>query len=277
MKKVLKIDRNDGRLDMRFYKSEGIELSYYGFEEGYIRDTENIFGKARKIKKNEWFQRVYSKIMLRFWIDFKEKDDYFEIDTYSLIYLFFIVWLLNFGIPIEKIKKHYQLLLDSWKRYHYWKYLFAFYVYQAIAWYQVNFYISKDFCLLLTAREFNALKWLNLEDNDLIIISLNNILSSIFHKDYSSKKDTEFHLNKEEQKLLFELNFGMYDKTEIKIKMKDWKIKELEILGKENDLSKTKKLEASIPHWEITKKRYKGKNQYLKIKEIKNLENDEDN
>ncbi len=272
MKNVFKLNKGDKPYNLRYYKAENLELSYYGFEEGY-KKLWDAFAKSRRVEKSEKIKRI----LTYFEIDFKDCNDCFEINTYSLVYLYFVIWLLNFWISLEKIKKHYKALLESWKKYHYWKYLYGFYIYQVMAWYQVNFYIHKDFCLLLTSREFNGLKWLNWKDNHLIIINLNHILSLVFNKDYPSKKDSAFHLNKEEQALLFELNFGMYDKDEIRVKMKDWKIKELEILGTEKDLSKIQNLEDSILHWEIAKKKYKGKTKYLKIKEIKNLENEVDN
>jgi len=251
-----------------FYKSEGFRLFYNEFPETR-KNVHELFSEKIKVPMNEkWLRKVYRvawKLLNP--SGYEENEEYIYINRYTQIYSLLLRQLWKFGLSPMRIHQYCKQIQEMRREFECFPYLFAFYIANAMSGNQVNFYFSEGNVALLLETEYISLVSLSW-NNSILIVNLNNLLSELFWKDFSVKGNIVLSHDKKEIELFCQLYCGVYEKEEIRIKLKRQSIQELEIFWKEKDLSKYTLIADHIPHWEIGKKMYRWKAQYVKIKEV---------
>lgn len=134
--------------------------------------------------------------------------------------------------------------------------------------YQCNVYIINKI-----ARVSNIHQYMLRDQNEIwwnywiIILNFNNIIFDIYKWTKAPYCDNNFyHLWHKEEEIIYQIRTPEYDLDNMKIKFDNDGIKEILMDGKEYELSRYHELEENIKHWEIWKKKYNWKTQYITIK-----------
>lgn len=249
-------------------KPESLNVPIHSFykSEPYLEVSNSLFEYA--FMKHD---PIMVKNLNTFQIKFTIENDKIKIITKDLILMF--VWYYYYKVT-ENTNNSIKIIkqLNS----HYFegdnKGDFVFLCFNIanilVNRYECNVYIVDSIARISTINQYTIGEQNKVWWNDwMIILNFSKIIFNIFRWTKMPYLDSHLILlSDKEKKLIKEIRTPQYDLDNMKIKFDNEGMKEIFMDGKEYELSRYHELEENIKHWEIWKKKYNWKTQYITIK-----------